>query len=459
MKAKMSLVILGLFAMVQLTNAQANTDECRTTLSIFSEHYKVKNYKAAFEPWKKVYTECPDFHIATYAYGPKIVEYMIENEGSAAEKEGYKKLLMEVYENRMKYFASKTKIGDIKSKMGDAMMKHKMGAPDKVIAVYDEAFTKDRKNFKNPKSLYNYFDLYYKQHEAGKVSLEDLFTKYEELSEKFEEESKSLAGQLKTILQKEDAGTPLTSKEKRTKKRAETNVKAIGIFSGNLDALISAKASCENLVPLYQKNFDTNKTNAVWLRRAASRMVKKECTKDPMFFKLVESLTAVDPSAGTLRLAGKLAEEQKKYDNALEYYNQAVDMYEDSFDKAKIYLTIANLAKKRGQKSKARNYANKALAEDPSMGKAYLLIATLYGSSANQCGNSTFEKKSVYWLAADTARKAGRVDASLRSRANKLANSYDARVPSKSEIFNGGMAGKSLSIGCWIGRTIKVPNL
>jgi len=436
----MSLVIIGLLAMVQFTSAQGNVEECRTALSIFSEHYKVKNYKAAYEPWKKVLTECPDLHVATYSYGPKIMEYMIKDEGTAADKEGYKKQLIQLYDDRVKYFASKTKVGDNLSKKADAMLKHKMG-------------------FKNPRSLYNYFDLVYKQHEAGKISLEDLFTKYEELSEKFEDESKSLAGQLKTVLQKEEAGTPLTSKEKRTKKRADTNVKAIGIFSGNLDALISAKATCENLVPLYQKNFDENKGDAVWLRRAASRMDRKECTDDPMFFKLVEALTAVDPSAKTLRLAGKLAEQQKKYDDAQKYYQQAADMFTDGYDKGNAYLYAANLAKKRGQKGKARTMANKALAENPSLGKAYLLIATLYGGSANACGTTTFEKKSVYWLASRTARKAGSVDASLRSRANKLAKSYEARVPSKSEIFNEGMAGKSVSIGCWIGRTVKVPNL
>ncbi len=458
MKAKMSLFVIGLLAMVQFTSAQGNVEECKTSLSIFSEHYKVKNYKAAYEPWKKVYTECPDLHVATYSYGPKIIEDKIKN-STGAEQEAYKKELMKVFDDRMKYFASKTKEGDVLSKKADAMLKHKMGTPQETMSVYSQAFTKDKKNFKNPRSLYNYFDLVYKEHEAGKISLEDLFTKYEELSEKFEQESKGLAGQLKTILQKEEAGTALTSKEKRTKKRAETNVKAIGVFSGNLDALIAGKATCENLVPLYQKNFDAKKGDAVWLKRAAGRMNKKECTEDPMFFKLVEALNVVEPSAKSAFYLGRLAEKQKKYADAEKYYEQSVGMHTDSYDKSSVYLVMANLAKKRGQKGKSRGMANKALAENPSNGKAYLLIATLYGSSANQCGTTTFEKKAVYWLAADTARKAGRVDASLRSRANKLAKSYEARVPSKSEIFNGGMAGKSLPIGCWIGRTIKVPSL
>ena len=37
----------------------------------------------------------------------------------------------------------------------------------------------------------------------------------------------------------------------------------------------------------------------------------------------------------------------------------------------------------------------KALAYQPSMGKAYLLIANLYASSANGCGKTQFEKRAV----------------------------------------------------------------
>jgi len=44
----------------------------------------------------------------------------------------------------------------------------------------------------------------------------------------------------------------------------------------------------------------------------------------------------------------------------------------------------------------------------------YLLISNLYADSANGCGDSQFNKRAVFWLAAQTARKAGRVDASLK---------------------------------------------
>ena len=44
------------------------------------------------------------------------------------------------------------------------------------------------------------------------------------------------------------------------------------------------------------------------------------------------------------------------------------------------------------------------------MGEAYLLIASLYASSANSCGSSEFEKRMVYVAALDMAKTAAAVD-------------------------------------------------
>jgi hypothetical protein len=65
----------------------------------------------------------------------------------------------------------------------------------------------------------------------------------------------------------------------------------------------------------------------------------------------------------------------------------------------------------------------------------------------------------MYWKAADMARKAGRVDPALSGRASQSAASYEAKAPSKTDIFNSGMAGKSLSFKCWVGGSITVPSL
>ena len=131
----------------------------------------------------------------------------------------------------------------------------------------------------------------------------------------------------------------------------------------------------------------------------------------------------------------------------------------DPYKKAKILYKIALKFKNAGRKSSARNYANKALSYQPSLGRAYLLIASLYASSANDCGNNQFEKRAVYWLAANVAQKAGRVDASIRKLANSTRASYLGRAPSKTDIFTEGNEGTSIKFNCWINASVKVPKL
>ena len=92
----------------------------------------------------------------------------------------------------------------------------------------------------------------YKAGDQG-VTMEQLFNKYEEVSEKFEVESTKLAKNLDKILKKEESGSPLTSRETRNKRAFGINSKAIATYVSNLDAIISIEAKCENLIPLYQR--------------------------------------------------------------------------------------------------------------------------------------------------------------------------------------------------------------
>ncbi len=61
-----------------------------------------------------------------------------------------------------------------------------------------------------------------------------------------------------------------------------------------------------------------------------------------------------------------------------------VGLETDKYKKAKILLKIANRFKKIGRKVSARTYASRALSNQPSLGRAYLLIASLYADSAQR---------------------------------------------------------------------------
>ncbi|MEM0933987.1 MAG: hypothetical protein AAGJ12_16055, partial [Bacteroidota bacterium] len=274
---------------------------------------------------------------------------------------------------------------------------------------------------------------------------------------KVEEENKKLTSVIKTLLPKDSLGT-LTSKDQRRLKAATTNSKSYGKIATSIDSKLGALADCGNLIPLYEKSFDDKKTDVNWVKRAVGRMFSKECTDDPLFSKMVKVQAELDPSADVYVYLGTL--EAKNGDNkaAITDFNKAVELETDPYRKSNILYKIATIVR-RNSKSQARNYAQKAINANPANGKAYLLIASLYAGSANACGTSAFEKRAIYWRAADMARKAGRVDPSLSGRASKSASSYAAKAPTKEMIFSSGMAGKTVSFNCWVGGSVKVPNL
>ena len=432
-------------------------------LSIFAEFAKVKNFKSAFEPWSRVRQECPTINVAVYSYGERILKDFIKN-GTPEEIEASKKDLIVLYDEWVQNFPkkkNKSVVGDVTSRKAQALLDYKMADLKEVYSIFNSAFQKDQNSFTNPKLLYNYFKTLYDRYKAGdqEVSMELLFEKYEEVSEKFEFESTQLAKKLDVILKKEEAGNALTSRETRNKRVYNINTNAIGTFLSNLDAIIAKEATCENLIPLYKRNFEANKGDALWLKRAASRMDSKECSDDQLFVTLVEALHALDPSADSAYYLGLLNDKRGNSTDALKYYEESITLETDNYRKAKILLKIANKFKAAGRKSSARSYANKALGFQPSLGRAYLLIANLYADSANDCGDSQFNKRAVYWLAADFARKAGKVNSSLKKVANKTAESYTGRAPSKTDIFTEGNEGTTIKFNCWINSSIKVPSL
>lgn len=444
-----------------VVSAQVDKSSCPANLSIFAEFAKVKNYDAAYQPWLDVRNTCPELNVATFKYGERILAHKIKN--ATDDKAAFQTALIALYDDWITYFPTTkrgaSEVGQILSSKAQAMVDYSLGTKQEAYDIFDQAFTQDPSSFISPKRLYTYFKTTYQLYKQGDSSAEMLFNKYEDVSEKFELEQTKLAKKLDVILTKLDSGEALTSREQRNKRVYETNVLAFSTYAGNLEAMISKESSCENLIPLYRKNFEANKTNSLWLNRAASRMDAKECSDDPLFVELVEALHAINPSANSAYYLGILKDKAGDSKAALAYYEESLTLEQDQYRKASILYKIAVKFKTRGLKSKARSYAYKALKNQPSMGKAYILIASLYAASANDCGTTQFEKRAVYWLAAKTARKAAAVDSGSKKMALKLAASYEGRAPSKTDIFTEGKAGETIRFSCWINDSVSVPQL
>ena len=91
--------------------AQEN-DECPQYLSIFAENAKVKNYKAAYEPWSLVRRDCPDLNTAIYVYGERILKDRLKN-SPETEKIDRQNDLLKLYDDWVQYFPTKKGRNDV----------------------------------------------------------------------------------------------------------------------------------------------------------------------------------------------------------------------------------------------------------------------------------------------------------------------------------------------------------
>jgi tetratricopeptide (TPR) repeat protein len=454
MKTKLTL----LFAIATSFFAQGqNQEACTETLSLMASSVKAKD-PSAYTYLTTLRKDCPSFHNGIYTYGKFAIEQQIDRATSPEEKEKYVRDLLKLYDEHDKNFPNNGEGNQMKKAM--ALFENNIGTKTEAYNLLDKAFKTDKANFDSPKALYTYFEIFVNEYETANkgITLQQVFDKYDDISEKLTEEEKELSDAKDLLLAKEEAGETLDSREQRAKNKYEINLEAFSTVIGSMDSKIVELSTCDKLIPFYQKGFEENKNNEVWLKRAADRLEAKECDGDPLFSKISEALYKLNPSADAAYKLGIVELQKKNTSKALDYFNKAADMYNDNSKKAFVYYRMATMYSK-SNKSQSRAYARKALAVKPSYGKAYLLIAQLYGSSINDCGNNPFDKRAMYWLAAQYADKAGNVDTSLKGAASRMAGSYRAAAPSRTEIFESGKAGQRIAFNCWVGESITVPNL
>lgn len=456
MKFKIVFTLLGVFLAFSTVNAQ----DCNVTLSLFNESAKVNNFDDAYPKYKQLIESCSDVNILIYQRGEKLLEGMIDQ---AETEERKSELIQEYIDNqmmRLEKFPAKTKKGAM---LGDiAMIKYKneVGTLEERLKAFEDVAEADKENFSSPVAIYAYFRTANDMNDAGERDIQFLFDKYDEVIELIETQENDKAAEAKPLIKKQEAQEQLTSRESRILKNSEIYLRNYTKIKGSVNSLLGSKADCDNLIPMYNKDFNEKSSDVNWLKNANERLSAKDCSEDPLFFKVSEALHKLEPSANSAYSLGQLAEAEGNRGKALEYFNQAAELETNATKKSRIYYRIANNYSARGSYSQARTYFRRALDSKPSLGVAYLKIADMYAKSANDCGTTAFEKRAVYWLAADYASRAGRVDPSISSNASAAAESYRARAPQKSDIFQEDAAGRKISFsGCWIGESVVVPKL
>jgi hypothetical protein len=428
--------IIFILGVMSITNSNAQKFDCPTKITEYQELFKAKKITESFDTWTTVSKNCPKENEAVYSDGIEIIQYKIDNAGSAEEKEKLVRDVLKLYDQYNKYFPLTTQDFEVNKAM--TLVDNKIDAKEEIFSLLDRGFNKASNKVTAANAIYTYFSMYCEKFNNGDKSItsNSVLEKYTLVN--------SLLNQLQAA--KPDSNDSEDARQNLDYKSAQTAI----------NKLIKDLATCENLDAFYSKNYTDNQENGDWITSALLSLSGK-CSAKPIFNTLAEKLYAMKVTTQSANFMALAKLQQRKFPEAIKFYNESAELQINPIEKAKIYYTLATglLA---NDLPKSKEYLKKALSSDPKMGKAYLFLAQLYSNSANDCGKTDFEKKAVYYLAIQTAQKAGVAEPRLKPTADKAAKDYEAKSLTADEISKAKMNGKLVTIGCWINETITFPS-
>lgn len=405
----------------------AQSPDCTETGRLMRLHLKEKRYAQAAEVFEGMPLGCTAGDDGILADAEKVLDYQINLTDNRQTQKPYVAKLIEMYDLYQKTHPQNTKSLMVRKAM--LMDKHEMAPADKILALLDDSFTRDRDNFKDSQALYRYFELMAAAHKKGDKSVPDarLFAAYDDLSIHLMRLS-SMADDVY-----------------RRRYRATTN---------GIRALMNPVPDCRLLTDYYEKAFEKRSVDTLWLETVIKGIYPKSCGNNELVLKASQKWFELSPTADAAENLAMLHMRTGQKEKGLGLMQQAIGLEKDKTKRAQLRYNLAVF--NQSDKPAAFAQLKQALEENPKFGKAYLLLAQMY-SGANDCATNQFEVKALNYLAAQTAQKAGEVEPGLKASASKQASDFLKKVPTSDEIKKAGMGGKTHTFGCWINQQVVIP--
>ena len=463
------LIVVGFGSVAQAqekTTSKYGQDStrCRDNLYIYYEQAKSGNYLEAYDSWRIVYDICPGSSKNNFIYGAKILKAKIKEAKADSTKEGFVKLLMELYDNRLVYYPGKEAY--VKSIKALDMVKYRYGSNQEAYDLFQEVLKLGGQ--KQSAGFYNgLFIVSARLYQDKHFKAADVFDAYGTVTEGIEYNNNAL-NRIITRLEAKEEDSTITTKQKKELAKSRRELERYEVVETNASKIIGKIATCRTLESIFNDaSFEKNKGDKVWLKRASKMLLKErknsetgeieDCSDNPVFFKIAEALYKMDPSVGAARAMGRLAFKKGDNSKALNYFNEAATQEVDPKKAAKDYALMAKINLKLGSLSTAKTQALKAAKLKKNWGDPYLTLAQVYAAADGKCGANVFEKKAVYWAAIDKLKFAKSIDSEVAAKANKLIAIYKKQIPSKTVVFQlNHVAGEKYTIGCWINETVTV---
>ena len=412
-------------------NSNAKTEnassECMANLSTMHEFVKIKVYDYALPAWRYCFNNCPGASKNIYIDGVLIFKNLVDKEKDPKVRENLIDTLMLNYDRRLAYFHDSA---FVYTRKGLDMIRY---MPDKQNDIYNclNLAIKYNKNTTDPNILIAAMQISANLYSKNQFTKDQVIDNYAVYSDIFDAQE-----ELK----------PSESAIKQARDIVDRTFIATGV------------ADCNKIIEINTDRINDEKTTLEQLKQILKTMENIRCTDSDIYLTGCKRAYSMDPSAPLAYKLAKLYVKKQDYNQAIDYYNQAIAIETDPNQKALYYFELAAInASALSQPIKAKELVLKAIENRKDWGQPYLLLASIYASSSSNCGSLVTEKKSVFWAAVDKCVEAKNVDPSVETEANEQIAKYSQYFPTKEELFFDGLKeNDSYTVKCWINETTRV---
>lgn len=215
------------------------------------------------------------------------------------------------------------------------------------------------------------------------------------------------------------------------------------------DVINNVITDCESILPdinNFMKELPQEvEAKKVMVKNFMELLEGQNCTKSNEYAMLVDTIIAIDPSVDAVLAKAKLQLSRGNTSGAVNSFKDALGMVESADDKSDIELEIASAYYRSGSYRAAHN-AGLAITGKNSA-KGYEIAARSVNAMMNDCGVSTFDRKTNNYYAVELAEKSGNAS---------LISSLKSQCPTSSDIFNADKSvGGTVTLECW-GKTYTI---
>ena len=412
------------FAQSGLKLPEKNQDLAREKYALLTDEYKSEAFDRSYDALLWIMENAPDMHESIYILGQKTIKKLLEQDPS---NQTYKQSLMQVYDNRIKYFGNEVNV--MSRKAFDAY-KYYRGDRKHIIEaveIFDQLYQKVGNELKE-NLLYPYFDLKVIQRKQEQINDEALILIYEKISD---------------II-----GVKLQERED------ENLLKVQKLIDAKLSG--SIPMDCTRIHQLFASEKDDKGFNISQAKLILKLSLAYGCTKEVYFIEAIKVIFEYEPTVKLARIIASYHLDIKEYEEAINYFNQSLPLAQEKYEKSMIYFDMANVYSAKGDKMKARFMAYESLKWNPDNLSNYRLIGDLYYNSYDDCkkGKSRVEDRSVFFAAYEKY---------VLAKDPEKMSLAEQQFPSMESIHTENFVeGQVINTNCWIGEKVKIrrrPNL